>query len=924
MDNHAYVVGLGGGQVPELLAAIKNRFGTDQYRPLTALHVVEDYLPSTTPHTSDDTVFHTTLKTEDIRDLYNSRDVRAWSSANWQDWTGQMTYSRLGGRLALYHNYQKIDNWLEKHLLTPPSSNHIFYLIASLYDAFASGALIDMAQLISKKLQARKGRLFGILMLPHTSNDQEPVSQVESEASSHARATAYAALRELQLVNSSNMFNPTHNIPTANVQLKTSYVSPFSSGACYIVDGQYQEQVASQIARFIWLQTKTPLLSRQNIGFGSFSTFGTAEYIPDEHHVSDRQNISSLELNKNNAIIKQRLKTRGAAYSEKAFYDASALPLLIATPEQFTQAQHSTSSKVVRRQLSADEDAHQKAIDKMRDTAYALNRQAEQEIQEMIQYWKHKLEGWDIRRDGSFEDLSQAVSATERQLKNQCDNVEKESTQIEAEARAAARQLVNARHQYIYINDGSTAQTAYLSSTVVVVMVAALFWTAGQALSTLLWLNVGLAVPIIAYGWMRQRQEQLVTHQLVNARQRFRDIQLEIIQRRARSAFYDRVRWAFHHMIVARVQRMNETLETLQARIDEKNGVEVHSDLLDEATTYAFRKLFELTSDKNPSQAFSTALGEYLTEKLSQRQTEWVSDGSYKKARQDAQKIPTLLGINNIIEQPSSHYIIYYADRSINDQLRGTTADVNHDNISFIDATSSLKNTANLRAGSRYYVTIRDDFKLAHMQVIDILRNSYKTQTQQKTDDNQITYFNAFYHPTRWGVASPDILPIPYEADYGGAQFVALFLVTLRLICAEKVKDSLKQQQTNISNALDRLCANLHIENTPTINYDELCGILNQDRESQGLLDEWHKSGAEHHRDNKTTDIYDLIEMAKKQAHNLVVSELYYADWEVLTAHKLAALTETRQEHTSLIHIIRGFVNHYGDSKGQTNDQSSS
>lgn len=230
------------------------------------------------------------LSREKINQLYYQPEIRAMSAMNWKSWKKRIASNRLWGKLAAYYYLPDLQQRifaLGDKLASSDGTNVNYYLLAHLHDPFASGALLDCAYLLNHVTIRRRGsgRVYGILLLPGIAGD--PVTagdQPETNAQKLRQAICYASLRELEFALSERSFFANHH-PAVTIEVTNE--SPFQTGDCYLIGGSRDEKqqtlnyddIQRICARFIYLQTCTTIQDRINASQpGCISTFDI--YVP--------------------------------------------------------------------------------------------------------------------------------------------------------------------------------------------------------------------------------------------------------------------------------------------------------------------------------------------------------------------------------------------------------------------------------------------------------------------------------------------------------------------------------------------------------------------------------------------------------------------------------------------------------------------
>jgi len=200
------------------------------------------------------------LTAAQLRTIYFDPQVRCWSGSNWKLWRANILTNRLWGKLALHQHYLTVESEVKRLLSQPPAASGLqVFLIAPLYDVFASGMLMDVAFMLYEQALPYDGRNYGMFLLP---NDDNPLASAQQHAvREHQQATTYATLREIYNYHSPMNFYINYSDRQQVEQWSQgtegsrvlSDTSPFASGECFLFDKRSTEHITRSIAQYIHL-----------------------------------------------------------------------------------------------------------------------------------------------------------------------------------------------------------------------------------------------------------------------------------------------------------------------------------------------------------------------------------------------------------------------------------------------------------------------------------------------------------------------------------------------------------------------------------------------------------------------------------------------------------------------------------------------
>jgi hypothetical protein len=169
-------------------------------------------------------------------------------------------------------------------------------------------------------------------------------------------------------------------------------------------------------------------------------------------------------------------------------------------------------------------------------------------------------------------------------------------------------------------------------------------------------------------------------------------------------------------------------------------------------------------------------------------------------------------------------------------------------------------------------LNLRRNLPLRALLNLDSWREAFRIQRKQQASANQATryIYAAFFHPTRLGMAVPDVQADQFSELRQVPYYVMAFVLLLRWLDTGRISESLARE--------------LGVDAREPINYDELCSALQSDLSRLGtLLHDIQQHAANKPHDADAT-INALLQAIDGQRPRL--SEAY-ADWEVWTANQL-------------------------------------
>lgn len=953
MSHHrrAFVVGLGRYADP-VLQAIESVFREHQPRstreplPLTQVRLLSH--PPTEAARFEAECFDMSLSAAQLGDLYFDPHVRNWSSFNWQQWSDALPSTRLAGRLSAYYHATNLENSLKNYFDTSNTGVPVtIYLIAPLYDPFASGAVFDISSRLAQLAQHKQARFSTILMLPDAvDNPIEKQDTPENAAANTAlrHATTYAALRELAFINSAHGFDITHRTPEDLAQtLNTQYLSPFIRGDCYVVGGSSREgdtgddapaltytALLEECAQFVFLHTQTRLGAaltdtRTQHGLASVSSFSAVALQPDQNHLAT---VNAWDTSPLTLWTLELLRGQSQSANQQAFFDSETIqiPNLIPSSPPFDEVDEA-SDKTAYDRLRQDERRQQDDVMAFRQTAKRLSETSRAQQDHLIEAWedelKHRLNSPDMRLSA----LEQAIESSTQILENRYSQAERLSDEAERAALTDATQLNVARANYAYLVTSDFHHPIFvILALITFVTLAILIWTIGQGFLSLMWLAFALTIPWIVSGWRRNQRETQAAQHLHDRRARFVGIQSEIAQKRAKSAHLYELKERFNTHIADHVRKMSELATALRNELrDSKVQTTLATPPVDTArlTRITLDLLDQAVREGAPIDNVLTRLNTKLSNEFgsNQQSDNEAAIQSIKRVLNQPGVYSPLLRVERAqIREDNRNSVVAAVglvnyDKVIPTQLKSGDSAKHHADTLFEDLTPDLPKYG--RTQHLFLIRLRTNIPLRALRDIETYQKAYERLAEIEEQNHRLRA-RAFFHPNRWGVATPDILRHPADITTKQPDFVQLLVISLRLGIQPARQDpqqAIDENHTKIEaakkraqNRLIELCQHLGVAWQPDIDYDALCGAL---CESPYLINEWEQEALSNSQ-NAIPPEDNLVQKALQYlAHHHVpkLSETY-ADWEIVAAHRLRTF-KNRESSTVYRTLERIVAKHF-------------
>lgn len=191
--------------------------------------------------------------------------------------------------------------------------------------------------------------------------------------------------------------------------------------------------------------------------------------------------------------------------------------------------------------------------------------------------------------------------------------------------------------------------------------------------------------------------------------------------------------------------------------------------------------------------------------------------------------------------------------------------------VRLVDITSQMAHQA---AQGQQVITlhIQNNIPLGALLHLPQWRQAYQQMCFYQDNEDQLLTFRSFLHPTRAGIASPDVRT-GLIADYEN-----LTVIVMGFCAALHALHQYRQPHSKIEEELSKA---VRVECNPTPNFDELCGGL-QERPAVLLNQDRRTAESERQPLARLKTLWQTIESLE-----LRVSETY-ADWEIWTIETIA------------------------------------
>jgi hypothetical protein len=258
-------------------------------------HLGAEYLlirPGTAPAGNDKDCYLDVEPKEYTRLYHTDKGLRHWCGPNWKGWdTDVVRENRLFGKLCTYLHLEKIAKAIDERLSSIRDDSlreSQVYLVLNLGDAFATGAMWDIAYwLEEKKSSSSNLKLYGLLIAPTTTTAEDE------------KAIAYATLKELAFYTDMPSFYKNHTQPAIDCHDK----SPFAQ--CFLLKHEEAESLRGTLARWIRHQTNASLNQRtlRTHEPRHFSTFTAQKTLKPQEIREDDARVKSYHKQLTRAFV---------------------------------------------------------------------------------------------------------------------------------------------------------------------------------------------------------------------------------------------------------------------------------------------------------------------------------------------------------------------------------------------------------------------------------------------------------------------------------------------------------------------------------------------------------------------------------------------------------------------------------------------
>ncbi|MBN1564126.1 MAG: hypothetical protein JXA10_09820 [Anaerolineae bacterium] len=923
------VIGLGEDSRPTLEHTQKSFATANAANDLRTL-----WITSENPVDTDLNTLTLSLTHKNLTQLYYQPEVRAWSGPNWREWKEQLAYNRLYGKLALYWHRRRVGEHiiaLINEINRDDSQRLNLYLVASLTDPFASGALLDMAYLLHRTALARSGRVYGILLVPDTfhklSTGEAGIDPQEELRANWRYAVAYAALRELNFVQSAWSFYQSQH-PEPVFRIEETHVSPFQTGDCYLVGGHLDQArraidlnaLLEQTGDWIALHTLTPFadyISVSEANRGLVSSFGI---VAGPARIMDNRDTRLNEMTQ--CILDYMLRNpnegnetalrvdRWFSLPETNIRVDEFVELLSQPPRQTTVSPFALRlSNRARHELDERDAIFAKAVRILHEQETQLAQHIQTQQQTMLETIDEELTAWRDRYEGTFP----SIIALHTYIIQQADKILRagrtQLNQIEQETSTAARLMKDYRSQFLYIGKGYPfTQTLAIPALLIVILVAAALYIAAQPIALLAWLLLSLTLPITLIIQLQNQHFRRVRRNFIDAQTLFLNQQRQLMMTSIHSAYQQRLLDGLERKLSIpndstshttnnlRIEHISTACRTLLSQLTDTDitpspAVEEQiTPLLPEIANQTSTRLWELEQKEHP-----------LTPDHVQRVIANIIEHHLRIELESNEKDH----LDQLVATQTEHALTLLAtnDTRIDERLRQPTQKI-------IGLEGWSKQTISEMAGEQYnnavrlfdltseeetetYRVWREGTMQERWFVTLHLRNNIPLQAILDLNQWQMAYQNmcyvpelqqmqrCFLHPTRAGIATPDIM-LPQASE-----FEHLPLVIMAFVVLLRFSNQIKLEQD--------LCRATGVPGDPRANFDELCGALaeNPDLVFQTDLRDWLNPRMD-------ADLAQLREVWQELMNPKPRFSETYADWEVWTIEQIDALLARRSAPRSL------------------------
>lgn len=683
------VVGI-GLDVRDLLEQIHRRFVTHQAtQKLRVIWV--------TPFQRDHAFLEThpmPLDSESLNHLYFSAAVRDWSGANWKRWGHSLASNRLFGKLAAYKHQGPFYNRLGLMFANLHRPN--VYVIAPLHEPFASGAYLDLAYVLHKRALNYKSQVFGMLLLPGMLHDPV-VRNDQTESDQQLRqALTYAALRELHFHSSRLSFYDNHSDAIPNDHTESSPLnlpirfdhrspqSPFQTGDCYLVGGEVSEPVRepaapldyelvkTMCADFIYLQSCTAIGShlRQRVSdknqslVSSFGLINTSDVDENDGDIETKE-IAYLLVQDllNDLPPDNRLKALIDKWVSTPFYEMSGDLDVPVSNRRYAERQQDTMglSPIVVEEIFHLDQFYQNAIVRLLAEEQELSRQAATRREQIDEKIATDIQAMQQMPDVTAYTLRQFLNDGQRQVEQAYQQGQTLLDEIENQTQALVRELRAARAQYLFVTALYLTPLLTIAPYGLAVLLTALLiflMGTGLLVEAMLWLGVGIVVPLGGAYWLQRRRSRNARTQFSNLQAQLLDLQNQLMSQRMTNAYLHRLREALQeYLAVPETTLPARPITTAASGRVQQRHEHLWQQLQSAANTLRPKDLLTVKPPAN-----RTAMARALLEQL------WYQSANAPITHQDILNIVSQQVMDQSLQEQSDEMIVFL-QRNIDERL---------------------------------------------------------------------------------------------------------------------------------------------------------------------------------------------------------------------------------------------------------------
>ncbi len=925
MARRAIVIGL-GLETESFLVETLDQFGKQHAEREIATLWLTPYPAASSQLTN----FSLQLDYDRLNRLYYDEHVKVWSGPNWKGWKEGLASNRMLGKLSIYEYLPAIREKVIEIIsaLSENSSRRFnFYLIAHLHDPFASGAWLDLAYLLNSLARDQNGRTYGVLLLTDTPGDPLFAANDTEEDKRLRRATCYAALRELNFVSTPPSFYTPHH-PDLDQKMRVENVSPFQSGDCYLLGGALDEasctldyeRIRRNCAQFIYLQSVTSAgesIQPSNVNRGLISSFGLG-VASDYKRVTDNEKTDRLvshllrrmlgtpvlsdPITSADGSFQGWLKPSFANIQREQFNTAKANLGVIAAADANQPTKRPAAERLsMLNQLYFSAVARLKEVETQQAEAAAVYlAEAKRELDslsvESELYRLRQSRGLTLKKLGS---QYQALLARMRQK-----YTDEKALLIQAEQQVetltnALRSAQN-RFRFVFVQDRNLIDYGLfgLLST----FFAAFMVVSGLVVWGWIWPLVGGIAAFSSIRLYLGRLQQQTEERYVNTQRELITLQQQIVDRRILCAY------------------LYELLETLKDMLHAPSGV-----LRTEALEEVIQQLVAQSDERHKQANRSSHNGHSPATKMAGLDEQWLSDAEWERlapllidelwiascldADFNAGKLQDVVGqfaykhqllkhtaddvsrlkevMNAADDQTACMLAIKdaFVRESERDNLRKVACLVNWGKLPELQETQIFLRRPQLTSvdlsndqGRSYdvpgkvviMIRVRKNIPLRALQ--NLWGEQYRICCKVPNSEPPLV-LRGLLHPTRVGIASPDIMAEPLAAMRDFPPLVMALTVFIRYLGTADLLQSLAAELTLAYEPAAK----------PPLDFDELCGALQENLPV--VLRLLEGATAAYPAEDASPDILVAIEtMFDKTPPKS--SELY-ADWEVWTVNMI-------------------------------------